>query len=238
MGLLKRWAPLLMVLGLAVAFYVAGLHRYLSLETLRERHAELSAFVAAHFWISLLIYVAAYAALTTSAIPGAVFVTLTGGFLFGTWVGGAATALGATLGAIAVYYVVRTALGAALRERAERAGGTLRRVQEGLHRNAFSYLLTLRLIPAVPFVLINVASGLASVPLRAYAAATFLGILPATFIYSAIGAGLGALFARGERPNLKIILEPQFLLPLLGLAFLSFALPLIVRAVRGKAATP
>jgi len=236
MTVVKRWAPLAIVLLAAAAIYATGLYRYLSLDTLRERHAELRALVEEHFWLSLLIYTAAYAALTATAVPGAVFVTLTGGFLFGTWVGGTATALGATLGAIAVYYVVRTALGVWLRERAERAGGTLRRIQEGLDRNAFSYLLTLRLIPAVPFVLINVASGLAAAPMRAYAAATFLGILPATFIYSAIGAGLGTLFERGERPNLKIVLEPQFLLPLLGLAFLSLALPLIVRAVRGKAA--
>jgi len=233
---LRRVAPLLIVLALVAVVYLSGAYRYVSLEILRDREVELRGFVAAHFWAALAIYVAVYAAATTAAVPGALFLTLAGGFLFGPWVGGTATAIGATVGAVAVYYAARSVLGGWLARRIEISGGTMARLREGFDRNAFSYLLTLRLIPVVPFVLINVASGLAAVPIRAYALATALGILPATFIYSAVGSGLGEIFARGETPNLRLIFEPYVLLPLLGLAFLSLVLPLLVRLVRGRKA--
>lgn len=233
---LRRAAPLILLLLLLAAVYASGAYEYLSLDTLRERQQELRDFVAAHFWAALAIYVTIYALATAVAVPGALFLTLTGGFLFGPWIGGSATALGATAGAVVVYYAVRSVVGGWLRERAEHAGGTMARLRDGLDRNAFSYLLTLRLIPVVPFVLINIASGLAMVPVRAYAAATAIGILPATFIYSAVGSGLGEIFARGEEPNLHLIFEPFVLAPLLGLAFLSFVLPAIVRALLGRKA--
>ncbi|NEX95094.1 VTT domain-containing protein [Caulobacter sp. 17J65-9] len=232
----RRTAPLLLILALIAAVYFSGLYRYVSLDVLRERHQQLRDFVDAHFWTALALYVAAYALATTAAIPGALFLTLTGGFLFGTWIGGSVTAVAATAGAIFVYYAVRSVLGGWLRERAAHSGGTMARLRAGFDRNAFSYILTLRLIPVVPFVLINIAAGLAAVPIRAYAAATVIGILPATFIYSAVGASLGEVFDRGETPNLKLIFEPFVLFPLLGLAFLSLALPPIVRAIAGRKA--
>jgi uncharacterized membrane protein YdjX (TVP38/TMEM64 family) len=233
---LRRTAPLLLLIGLIAAVYFSGAYRYVSLDVVRERQQELRDFVSAHFWTALAIYVIVYTLATAAAVPGALFLTLTGGFLFGPWIGGSATALGATIGAVLVYYAVRSVVGGWLRERAEHSGGTMARLRAGLDRNAFSYLLTLRLIPVVPFILINIASGLAAVPIRSYAAATAIGILPATFIYSSVGAGLGEIFARGETPNLKLIFEPFVLWPLLGLAFLSLILPPIVRAVAGRKA--
>lgn len=232
----RRAAPLILILGLVAAAYLSGAYRYLSLDVLRERELELRGFVAAHFWAALALYVGVYTLTTTTAVPGALFLTLAGGFLFGPWVGGTATAIGATLGAVFVYYAARSVLGGWLRERAEHAGGTVARLRAGMDRDAFAYLLTLRLLPVVPFVLINVASGLAAVPIRAYALATAIGILPATFLYSAVGSGLGELFARGETPDLGLIFEPFVLFPLLGLAFLSLVLPAAVRLARGRKA--
>lgn len=149
--------------------------------------------------------------------------TLAGGYLFGTWVGGTATVIGATLGSIAVFYVVQTSLGQSLRARAEANGGTLKKVIDGVREGAFGYILALRLIPAAPFWLVNVAAALANVPLRAYALATLIGIMPATFIYSGVGAGIDALFARGETPDLGIIFDLNILLPLVALGLLALA---------------
>jgi uncharacterized membrane protein YdjX (TVP38/TMEM64 family) len=141
----------------------------------------------------------------------------------------AATVVGATIGAILVFYAVRTSLGEALRERAEASGGTLKKVIDGVRQGAFGYILTLRLIPLAPFWLVNVAAALAHAPLRAYALATFLGIMPGTFIYSGIGAGIGALVARGETPDLGVIFEPRVLLPLVALGLLSLGTTLYQR---------
>jgi uncharacterized membrane protein YdjX (TVP38/TMEM64 family) len=119
-----------------------------------------------------------------------------------------------------------------LRARAEADGGTLKKVIDGVGQGAFGYILTLRLIPLAPFWLVNVAAALAHVPLRAYALATFIGIMPATFIYSGIGSGIGALVARGETPDLGVIFEPRVLLPLVALGLLSLGTTLYQRRRR------
>jgi uncharacterized membrane protein YdjX (TVP38/TMEM64 family) len=145
---------------------------------------------------------------TAVSLPGGLVLTLAGGFLFGTWLGGAATVIGATIGAILVFYAVRTSFGESLRRRAEASGGRLKTIIDGVAAGAFGYILTLRLIPIMPFWFVNVAAGLAHAPTGAYALATLIGILPATFIYSGIGAGIGELVARGETPNLRRCCRP------------------------------
>ena len=129
-------------------------------------------------------------------------------------------AVGATLGAVAVFLAARTAFGDVLRRR---AGPLLRKLQDGLQQDALSYLLVLRLIPLFPFWLVNIAPAVFGVSLRVYTVATLIGILPATIIYCSVGAGLGALLDEDlDLASLgRIILEPQYILPLLGLALLS-----------------
>lgn len=229
MDRLKRFIPLALLLAAVVAVFASGVTRYLNLEALQANEAALRAFIDANLVLALLTFVGVYALATALSVPGAVILTLAGGYLFGTWIGGAATVVGATIGAILVFYAVRTSLGEALRERAEASGGTLKKVIDGVRQGAFGYILTLRLIPLAPFWLVNVAAALAHAPLRAYALATFLGIMPGTFIYSGIGAGIGALVARGETPDLGVIFEPRVLLPLVALGLLSLGTTLYQR---------
>lgn len=232
-NLLKRLWPLLLIAAAIAALFLTGANEYLSLDALRVNEAVLRQAVADNFLLGLAIFVAVYIAVVTTYIPGASILTLTGGFLFGTWIGAGATVAGATIGALGAYALIRTAIGEPLRRRAEASGGLLKRLIDGFGGNAFSYVLSLRLVPAAPFWLVNAAAGVGSAPVRPYALATLLGIIPGTVIYSGIGAGLGELFRLGETPNLSIIFEPQILWPLVGLAALSF-LPAVWKAVRGK----
>ena len=224
-----RFLPLVLLVLLVVAILASGVTRYLNLDALRTHEAALRAFIGAHRLLALAVFIGLYMVVTASSLPGATVLTLAGGYLFGTWFGGGATVIGATLGAIVVFIAVRTSLGAVLREKAERSGGKLKAVIDGVEAGAFGYILTLRLIPLAPFWLVNVAAALAGAPLRAYAAATFLGIMPATFIYSGIGAGIGAVVARGRTPNLGVIFEPRILLPLVALGLLSLATTIFQR---------
>ena len=231
-GLVKRFAPLAVIAaGLAVAIAL-GWTDYLTLDQLRGRREALAAFVEARPVASVAAFMAVYALAVAFSIPGALILTLSGGFLFGTLVGGSATVVAATLGAVAIFLAARTAFGDVLRRR---AGPAVARIEEGVRENAFSYLLTLRLLPVFPFWLVNIAAGLVDIPLRTYALATLLGVIPGTFIYSALGAGLGSVFDREAAPDLGIIFEPQILLPLIGLALLSL-LPVVIRRLRRKPA--
>jgi uncharacterized membrane protein YdjX (TVP38/TMEM64 family) len=227
-GRLRRWLPLAALLALAAAVYLSGLHRELSLAGLARRRDLLQGLVAAHPVLAPAAFVAAYATATALSLPGALFLTLTGGFLFGTWLGGLWSVVGATLGAVALFLIARTAVGASLRDR---AGPWLRRLEAGFRRDAFSYLLVLRLVPLVPFWLVNLVPALLGVPLRTFALATLLGIIPGGLVYAGIGDGLGAVLDRGGQPDLGLILEPRVLLPLLGLAALAL-LPVLYRRLR------
>ncbi|MBX7249493.1 MAG: TVP38/TMEM64 family protein [Caulobacteraceae bacterium] len=218
---LSRSWPLLLIAAAIAALFLSGWNRYLSLDALRTNEGVLRTLVNDNLALAVALFVAAYFVIVAVYIPGASIMTLAGGLLFGPWLGSAATVMGATLGAVAAWWLVRTSLGEPLRRRAEQSGGMLRGLLAGFQGDAFSYVLSLRLIPAAPFWLVNAAAGIGSAPLRPYILATFLGVIPATVIYSGIGAGLGALFRRGEAPDLRVIFEPQILWPLLGLAVLS-----------------
>lgn len=221
MTFLKRFGPLVALALLAAAILLSGAADYLKLDALRANEAALRAFVADRLILAVAAFIAVYAIATAISIPGGLILTLAGGFLFGTWLGGAATVVGATLGATIVFYAVRTSFGESLRRRATASGGLLKTIIDGVANGAFGYILTLRLIPIVPFWLVNAAAGLAHAPPGAYVLATVIGILPATFIYSGIGAGIGELVARGETPDLQAVIAPEILLPLVALAALT-----------------
>lgn len=232
----RQFLPLVVLVVIVIAVFASGATRYLNLDTLRANEAELRRLIEQNIAVALAAFVFIYAIATAISLPGATILTLAGGYLFGTWVGGSATVVGATLGAVGIYYAVGTSLGAALREKAEASGGRLKGVIDGVQQGAFGYILTLRLIPVVPFWFVNVAAALAGTPIRAYVAATFLGIMPATFIYSGIGAGIGGIVAEGGKPDLSVILEPRVLLPLLALSLLALGTTLYRnrRAKEGK----
>ncbi|MFM8800135.1 MAG: TVP38/TMEM64 family protein [Tagaea sp.] len=223
-----RFLPVVVILASVSLAYLSGLHAYLSFDALAENRARLLAWTTTNAGLALAAYVLAYIAIVALSLPGGAVATLTGGFLFGTWLGGLAAVVGATVGATLLFLAARTALGETLRAK---AGPGLRKLEEGFKRDALSYLLVLRLIPACPFFLVHLAPAFLGVSLRVYAIGTFLGILPATFVFASVGAGLGAVFDRGETPDLSIVLSPPVLLPLLALAALAM-LPVLWRKFR------
>jgi uncharacterized membrane protein YdjX (TVP38/TMEM64 family) len=223
-----RLLPLLVVIAAIGAAVIYGVPDALSWSALGARQTALSAARQAHPVASLLLYVAAYAAVVALSIPGSLVMTVAGGLLFGTALGGAAAAIGATLGAILLFLIVRLALRPII---ARRAAGLLERIGPGLERDGFSYLLAIRLIPAFPFWLVNLAPALVGMRLLPYAAATLLGVIPAALVFASIGAGLGGVLEAGGHPDIGVIFSPRILLPLAGLAALSL-LPVLWRRWR------
>lgn len=214
---LRQLIPLAVLLAGLSAFFLLGLQHWLDLEMLRRHRLWLTAQVEAHFLWSLLVYMLVYAAAVAVSVPGATVLTIAGGFLFGQIVGCAATVVAATIGAGALFLAARSALGDLLRAR---AGPWLGRLQAGFRENALSYLLVLRLVPLFPFFVVNLVPAFLGVPLSTYLIGTFLGIIPGTFVFTAVGAGLGQLFEAGADVGPMDALGPQMVIGLLGLALL------------------
>ena len=232
-SLLKRFAPIAIVLAGLAGAYALGLDRYLSLSYLAEVRGSLRATVEANTVLASFAFVGAYAAAVAVSFPAASILTIIAGFLFGWILGGALTAVAATIGATALFLAASTAFGDALRRK---AGPRVRKLADGFGEDAFAYLLALRLAPIFPFFVINIAPALFGVPLRTYVAATFLGILPGTFAYAYLGEGLDSVLAAaaetGGEVNLSSLVTPQILIAFFALGAVAL-IPTIVKKVRG-----
>lgn len=227
---LKRLWPLALLAGGLALFFALGLQRYATLEALRDNREALARWVEAQGALAMLVYVLLYALMVAFSVPGALVATLAGGFLFGTLLGGTLTVVAATLGATLLFIAAKSALGDLLRAR---AGGAVARMEEGFRENAFSYLLVLRLVPIFPFFLVNLAPAFLGVGLSTFVAATFLGIIPGTFVFASLGAGLGAVFDAGRNPDLGLIFEPRVIGPILALAALALV-PVFYRRLKNR----
>lgn len=207
-------------MALILGLRASGLGDLLSLETLRTHRAALTGWVGSNLVLAAVAFVGVYAAAVAFSIPGAVILTLSGGFLFGAVLGTLLSVVGATIGAVLVFLFARMIFGPAALEKFGERGRSL---AEGIRRNAWSYLLVLRLVPLFPFFLVNLVPAFVGVRLPVYALTTFFGILPGTAVFSLSGAGLGSVLDSGGELELRSILTPQILGALFGLAALSLA---------------
>jgi uncharacterized membrane protein YdjX (TVP38/TMEM64 family) len=231
-GPLRRFGPLLALAAIVAGAFALGLDDYVSFETLRENSERLQSFVADSFVLAALAYMAIYAVVVAASLPGGAVLTMTGGFLFGVGFGTAFAVVGATIGATGVFLIARTALGDALREK---AGGAIARMAEGFRRDAFNYLLFLRLVPAFPFFVVNLAPAFLGVKLSTYVAATLIGIVPGAFVFASVGAGFESVIAQGGELSARGVLTPQVITALVGLAVLAL-IPVMVRRLRERKA--
>ena len=244
---LWRWWPVLALLAIAVAVHFTGLDKHLSLAEVARNRDALKAFAADYWLLAVLSYAAVYVAMTIASLPAAAVLSIAGGFLFGWWVSAPLSVLAATLGATIVFHIVRTTAGQAL---AKRVGPAAAKFQQGFADNAFNYLLALRLLPVVPFFMINAVAGLCRVKPWTFIAATGLGIIPGALAYAWLGTGLDSVIlaqrqiydtcvAAKSAANCTLELEPSALVnPQIVVAFVGLAaiavLPLIVRYLRQR----
>ncbi|MGH8398105.1 MAG: TVP38/TMEM64 family protein [Gammaproteobacteria bacterium] len=226
---LRRFAPRLIIAAVIVAaillFFLLGGAQWLNLKHLLAERRELHVLVQQHYLMALLIAGLAYMLMTALSIPGGTVLSLLIGFLFGLWAGGTLIVISATLGATIIFLIVRYLIGAAARTWFTKKPQA-EKLLVGFERNAFNYLLFVRLVPLFPFWLVNLASAFTAIRLRQYMLGTFIGIVPGCFIYANLGQQLGNI------QSLYGLVSPSLIgaLVLLGL----FALvPIIVRRLRG-----
>jgi uncharacterized membrane protein YdjX (TVP38/TMEM64 family) len=187
---IRRWLPLLLLVAVAALVFAMGWHKLLTLKNIGLNYEALRDFIAHNLVAAIAVYLALYISVVALSLPGALILTLAGGLLFGWQIGAAATVVAATVGATIVFLVARSSLGEGL---TSKVGPWLARLSDGFRENALSYLLFLRLVPAFPFVVVNLAAAVLRVPLGTYVLGTFIGIIPGTTAFSVAGSGLGSV---------------------------------------------
>lgn len=232
---IARLAPLILLVAGLVAFFALGLNKYLTLDLLKENREALKLWVSDNKTAAVLAFILAYVAVAAFSLPLAAVASVAGGYLFGSVFGAAWIVIGATIGATILFLVAKSALGDPLRAR---FAAQVKGMEEGFKKNAFSYLLLLRLVPLFPFWAVNLASAFSGVSVGTFAISTFIGIIPGSFVFASIGNGLNALFEAGETPDLSLtalLSRPDFYVPIVGLVVLSL-IPIVYRALTAKKA--
>jgi uncharacterized membrane protein YdjX (TVP38/TMEM64 family) len=187
---LKRWLPAIALIGLIGVAYAAGLDKYFTLAALADHRDTLQGFVRDHWLTAIAAYVAIYILAVALSLPGAALLSIAGGFLFGWAVSAPMTVAAATIGATIIFQVVKTSLGAVV---AERAGPFVKKLSGGFNRDAFNYLLFLRLVPGFPFFAVNAVAGLSRMPIKTFILATVIGIIPGSIVFAYLGTGLDSI---------------------------------------------
>lgn len=212
----RKLIVVLLLIAAVAAFFAFDLGRFLSLEALKQRQAELAALYDARPGWVIGVYVAIYVAATALSLPGAVILTLAGGAIFGLAVGtlvvSFASSIGATLAFLAARYVLRDGVRA-------RFGARLADVDRGIAKEGGFYLFTLRLVPLFPFFVINLLMGLTKMRAWTFYWVSQLGMLAGTVVYVNAGTQLARL------DSLKGILSPG----LLGAFVLLGLFPLVAK---------
>ena len=227
---MKRFLPLALIMLAIALVFVFDLHKWLSLDALKTNRQWLLDQVHNRPLVTGAAFTIIYAIAVAISIPGALVLTLAGGFLFGTWLGGLLVVIGATIGAICIFLVAKTALGSSLKRK---AGPWLGKMESGFKEDGISYLLILRLVPIFPFWLVNLVPAFMGVGIGMFALTTFFGIMPGSFVYASVGNGLGEVFALGEEPDLSLITQPAILGPILALAALA-CIPIIYKKFKAQ----
>jgi uncharacterized membrane protein YdjX (TVP38/TMEM64 family) len=190
-----HWAKPLVALGFIgglMAFFSLGGYEYLSLETIKSHRQQFLEYTESHYAAMLLAAGLIYTAAVALSVPGAAALSLVAGFLFGRWMGTLVIVFAATLGGVLVFLGARYLFGEAARTRLEKSPAAAK-ILSGFERDAFHYLLFLRLVPVFPFWLVNLTPAFTGISLRTYFAATAIGILPGSFVFANLGQSLGRI---------------------------------------------
>lgn len=226
----RRLAPVLLIVAAIVAAFALGLDDYLSVEALRDNRSALTHFVEQNAVLAVFAFVGLYALSTALSLPGGVVLSVSGGFLFGAFLGSLWVVIAATLGAIAVFLAARTALADGLRTK---AGPWLAKLESGFQEDALSYLLVLRLVPIFPFFVVNLVPAFLGVSLRIFTIGTAVGIIPGAFVFASVGAGLGSVFETEGEFSAASALTPEIITALVGLSLLSL-IPVVYKRLKAR----
>ncbi len=217
-----RWLIVIGLLGAVVAFFALGWQHQFTLDALKTRQHALDVYRQAHPWLLGVGYFLVYVAFAALSLPAATLLTLAGGALFGLLEGtllvSFASSVGATLAFLASRFVLRDTV-------QQRFGKRLHALYDGMQRGGALYLLTIRLVPVIPFFAVNLLMGLKALPVRTFYWVSQLGMLAETVVFVNAGTQLASL------QSLSGILSPR----IIGSFVLLGVFPLLARWIVARA---
>lgn len=187
---MKKIAMAMVIIAAIAAFIIFDLGRYLTYSYIKNSWEYIESLYASNQLAVIAAYMAIYILVTSLSLPGAPVMSVTGGALFGLVIGTIVVSIASTAGATIAFSVSRFIL----RDWVQKVfGKKLKMVNEGIAREGSLYLLTMRLVPAVPFVFVNLIMGVTKMPLKTFFWISQLGMLPATIVLVNAGKELARI---------------------------------------------
>lgn len=229
---IKRFIPAICILIFIALAYFSGLTNSVTLDNWSKVEQPIRAFIKEHPYLTPFLFMGIYAAYAALSLPGSIVLSIIAGVLFPQPYSTLYVVVGATMGASLLFMIARTAARDYFQQK---SGPFLKKMEEGFHRDVASYMLFLRLVPAFPFFLVNIAPAILGVPFFTFLWTTFLGIIPASFVFTQAGAGLMMILMKmdGEPFTIKTIFNTQVNIALVSLGFLSL-IPLAIRKWKAR----
>lgn len=213
-----RWLPLAIIMILLLIFFYCGFHHLFNLSTLVQYRKELLHLVQNHYFSFVMAYILVFIFTVTISFPSGALLTVFGGFLFNVFPGIIYVEISATIGACLLFLAIRTSVGHYLERRNK---GWIAEFEDGFRQNAWHYLFFLRLIPFLPFGVVNIIPALMNIPLFQFFSATVIGIMPISLLYLILGRDIGVSLASDQIPGLELLIQPKFIIPVLLLTVLA-----------------
>ncbi|MGM0424250.1 MAG: TVP38/TMEM64 family protein [Thermodesulfobacteriota bacterium] len=221
----KKLAIVTVIALLVILFFAIGLHQYMTLGYLQQSRDTFQGLYAEHNLLVLLSFFLFYIIVVAVNLPGATIMTLAAGALFGFWVGlvlvSFASSIGATLACMAARYLLRDWTQAKL-------GSWYDKVNSGIEKEGPFYLFTMRLIPAIPFFVINLGMALTNMRLITFYWVSQVGMLAGTAVYVNAGRQLGQISKMSD------ILSPSLIISFVILGIFPLAIKKSVNFIRAK----
>jgi uncharacterized membrane protein YdjX (TVP38/TMEM64 family) len=219
-----RLVVLVLFLGAVSSFWFLRLDAHLTFAEVKEKRLMLRTLVDKNYFVAVIVYIAA-AFSTAFFIPGAIIITLAGGFFFGVIKGTVFVIFGMTAGATAAFIFSRYLIGQSIQER---YGILLRTFNEEMARHGAYYLAALRVVPVLPAFILNFIAGMTRISLRTFASSTALGMVPGALVYTFAGRQMGSI------NEVEDILSPEIMLAFLLLALFALLPVFVSKLRRGK----
>jgi uncharacterized membrane protein YdjX (TVP38/TMEM64 family) len=213
------------IIALVMAFYVFDLGKYFSLDYIKASQAKFDVLYQEHSILVVAVYMLIYVVMAALSLPGAAIMTLLAGALFGRLIGTVAVSFASTIGATLACFVARFLLRDWVQEK---VGEKLKPINDGIEKEGAFYLFTMRLIPAFPFWLVNLAMGLTNLPLRTFYWVSQVGMLAGTFVYVNAGTELAKI------ESLSGILNPTLIISFVILGVFPLLVKKLMALYKGK----
>ena len=193
--LIRKVLLLLVFASAVIAFFYLDLGRFLTFDSLKNQRNALAALVQSHPVGMMSAFFAVYIAMAALSIPGAGILTLAGGALFGLTTGTVLVSFSSSIGALLAFWGARFMFRDFV---IRKFGARLKSIEQGVEKDGAFYLLTLRLVPAVPFFVVNLLMGLTNIKSRTYYGFSQIGMLPGTLAYVYAGTQIARIDSAGD----------------------------------------